>query len=335
MSFGDVIRTGTPPENVPSGDGGTPDTCWHSNRGGPADRVYELSVVDFSTIRFASSPETAPEGHGGDDNTIWHCDFYSNRVYELSTVDFSTIRSRASPSTIAYGIGGTASVIWHCDNNLDEVYELSTADLTIIRSTASPSTLPTGIGGDGDYIWYCDHDTVKTYDLDPSDFSVRRSANCPSTAPYGIGGDTHVIWHSSRVTASGEFYELDPESIVLPTVSTDAVSGITINGAEGNGSIDDHGGENNDERGFVYGPSSHGDPGNTAPGATDYARYVSEADSFPAGNFSLRLTGLKSGRVYYVRAYSHNSAGYAYGGEVSFRAQVSRPLATALAEVGV
>ncbi|MEX2368917.1 MAG: H-type lectin domain-containing protein [Candidatus Paceibacterota bacterium] len=106
--------------------------------------------------------------------------------------------------------------------------------------------------------------------------------------------------------------------VAFPTVSTQSVSSITNSTASGNGNITNVGGQNADERGFVYSTSSQSDPGNTAPGSSTYSNFENETGSFGTGSFSLGLSDLSGDTTYYVRAYAHNSRGYSYGGQVSF-----------------
>jgi len=106
--------------------------------------------------------------------------------------------------------------------------------------------------------------------------------------------------------------------VVVPTVTTQAVSAIAPTTATGNGNITATGGENCDKRGFVYDYVTHGDPGDTAPAVSDYAKYVEDSNSYGAGTFTKTLIDLWRGAKTFVRAYAHNSAGYAFGGEVSF-----------------
>lgn len=104
----------------------------------------------------------------------------------------------------------------------------------------------------------------------------------------------------------------------LPAVSTQAASAVNETTATANGNITDAGGDTADKQGFVYDTSSHGLPGNVAPGSSGYASFAENTGSFGAGAFTVGLTGLSSGNTYYGRAYAHNSAGYSYGGEVNF-----------------
>ncbi len=85
------------------------------------------------------------------------------------------------------------------------------------------------------------------------------------------------------------------------------------------GTITDTGGEDCDFRGFVWDTASHGDPGNVAPGASGYALgNWTEGNSYGVDSFSHLVEGLPEGDTLYVRACAHNSAGWSYGGEVSF-----------------
>ncbi|GAI84963.1 unnamed protein product, partial [marine sediment metagenome] len=101
-----------------------------------------------------------------------------------------------------------------------------------------------------------------------------------------------------------DFWEIP---IVAPTVTTQAASSIEHTSAILNGTIANTGGENCDERGFEWG---------TSPGS--YPNSWTEPGSYGTGAFSHELTGLTKGQTYYYRAKAHNSAGWGYGGEVSF-----------------
>jgi hypothetical protein len=116
---------------------------------------------------------------------------------------------------------------------------------------------------------------------------------------------------------NSDFILLD-SPIVLQTVTTEAVTVIKSDIATGNGTITDAGGETADKRGVVWHTSTHGDPGNVAPAASSYTGKTEESGDFNTGAFTEVMTGLLRNTTYYVRAYSHNSAGYKYGNEVNF-----------------
>jgi hypothetical protein len=76
-----------------------------------------------------------------------------------------------------------------------------------------------------------------------------------------------------------------------------------------NGTITATGGENNDSRGFDW------DTDSGAP----YANSWTENGSFGLGAFSHEVTGLPEDTTIYYRAKSHNSTGWGYGSEGSFK----------------
>ncbi len=97
------------------------------------------------------------------------------------------------------------------------------------------------------------------------------------------------------------------EHPMLATVTVDEVSDITINTAVCGGNVINDGFAEVDEKGICY--STHHEPT-----VFDY-KVVGGAG---LGLFQCRMSGLEMLTTYYVRAYAHNSEGYAYSEEVSF-----------------
>ncbi|MGO9951488.1 MAG: InlB B-repeat-containing protein [Dissulfurispiraceae bacterium] len=105
----------------------------------------------------------------------------------------------------------------------------------------------------------------------------------------------------------------------LPLVTTQAVSGISMTSAIANGTIVATGSSSVTTEGFVYGTSSVStNPGNVPPSSSGYAYNADNVGTFSVGAFTVSLAGLTANTTYYGRAYSQNSSGYSYGGEVSF-----------------
>jgi len=95
--------------------------------------------------------------------------------------------------------------------------------------------------------------------------------------------------------------------IVIPTLTTTSASSITGISATTGGNISSDGGETVTAHGVCYSTTSTPTTSNTiVAGGTGSGSFVSE------------LTGLTTGTKYYVRAYATNSAGTAYGNEISF-----------------
>ena len=95
---------------------------------------------------------------------------------------------------------------------------------------------------------------------------------------------------------------------VNPTVTTTAVTAITSFTATGGGNVTATGGASVSARGICFGLTH-------TPTVTD----SKTTDGTGAGAFTSSITGLKHNTTYYVRAYATNSAGTAYGPEVSFK----------------
>ena len=103
-------------------------------------------------------------------------------------------------------------------------------------------------------------------------------------------------------------------SAILPTVSTSSVTDITFNTATSGGNVASDGGATVTTRGVCWSTSHN-------PTVSD----SHTANGTGLGSFTSNLTGLSSGTTYYVRAYATNSAGTAYGNEVSFATETETP----------
>jgi hypothetical protein len=93
----------------------------------------------------------------------------------------------------------------------------------------------------------------------------------------------------------------------IPTLTTTAVSSITITSAETGGNVTSSGGEAVTARGVCW--STAHSP--TVAGSKTI-------DGTGSGAFTSSITGLTPNTAYYVRAYATNSVGTAYGKEISF-----------------
>jgi hypothetical protein len=93
----------------------------------------------------------------------------------------------------------------------------------------------------------------------------------------------------------------------LATLTTTSASNVTTASATLGGNITADGGSTVTQRGVCYGTTTNP---TTANSTTN--------DGSGTGVFSSNLAGLTASTTYYVRAYATNSAGTAYGNEVSF-----------------
>jgi uncharacterized protein (TIGR02145 family) len=94
----------------------------------------------------------------------------------------------------------------------------------------------------------------------------------------------------------------------LPTISTTAVSANTSTSASSGGNISSDGGDNITARGVCWST-------NTNP---TIALSTKTIDGTGTGAFTSSISALVANTTYYARAYATNSAGTAYGNQVSF-----------------
>jgi uncharacterized protein (TIGR02145 family) len=93
----------------------------------------------------------------------------------------------------------------------------------------------------------------------------------------------------------------------LATINTLPIGNITSNTASSGGNITNNGGTNVTQRGVVWSTNTNPTTANS-----------STSNGSGTGSFTSNLTSLTASTTYYVRAYATNSAGTAYGNEVSF-----------------
>jgi len=106
----------------------------------------------------------------------------------------------------------------------------------------------------------------------------------------------------------------------FPTVTTTAVSLITSNTASSGGNVISDGGTTVTARGVCWSTSSN-------PTISD----GKTTDGSGTGSFTSSIIGLSPGTTYHVRAYATNSAGTAYGSDVTFATLVTTPTVTTTA----
>jgi uncharacterized protein (TIGR02145 family) len=102
------------------------------------------------------------------------------------------------------------------------------------------------------------------------------------------------------------------EPPIVATVETSPVTSVGLTTASSGGNVTDDGAAPVTERGVCWGTSPN--PVSTGSHTTD---------GTGSGTFVSNLTGLSEGTLYYVRAYATNSAGTAYGNEISLTTSIS------------
>src|SRR5664279_1218807 len=131
---------------------------------------------------------------------------------------------------------------------------------------------------------------------------------------------------NSAGTAYGADVPFSTTAVGLPTLTTTAVTAITLVTAASGGNITADGGGTVSARGVCWATTA-----NPVIGALN-----TTTDGTGTGIFTSAITGLLPGTAYHVRAYATNSAGTAYGADVPFTTTaVIVPTLTTAAVTGI
>ncbi len=115
---------------------------------------------------------------------------------------------------------------------------------------------------------------------------------------------------NSEGTAYGNEISFTTYQITLAIVTSAAITDITKSGAISGGNITSNGGSRVTDWGVCW--------STTENPTTNDTRFSLTGGSGGSGTFTCNLTGLNPGTIYFVRAYAINSAGVAYGDQLSF-----------------
>ena len=128
------------------------------------------------------------------------------------------------------------------------------------------------------------------------------------TALNLVGGTVYHV-RAYAINSAGITYgdDLTFTTDVVATISTTAPTNVSNSSAVSGGSISNDGGDPVTTRGVCW---------SVAPNPTLASGYTTDGSGI--GNFVSSISGLYGSTRYYVRAYALNTAGVAYGNEVSF-----------------
>jgi uncharacterized protein (TIGR02145 family) len=116
---------------------------------------------------------------------------------------------------------------------------------------------------------------------------------------YGLNQVGKSITYSNEVTI---------KTIVIPTITTTAITELISSGAKSGGTISSDGGSVITSRGVVWGTTTN----------PTISLTTKTSDGTGSGSFQSSITGLAANTNYYIRAYATNSVGTSYGNELSF-----------------
>ncbi len=138
-----------------------------------------------------------------------------------------------------------------------------------------------------------------------------------SPGSYSYENEYQIKDHNGVVVAQSGQYESTPQNIsytvtcpgIPGTVTTQAVSDISVTTATGNGNITSIGTTSITAHGVCWNTSGN-------PAISDYS--TDEGSASTIGAFTSDITALESGQTYYLKAYITDDTGTIYGDQVSF-----------------
>jgi hypothetical protein len=235
------------------------------------------------------------------------------------TGNFSSQLTNLDPGTIyyvkAYLTNGTETVY-----GAEKSFTTVAATVPSLTTTAITSLLTTSASSGGN-VTSDGGSTVSARGICWSTAANPTTADSKTTDGTGSGifsssltGLTQATLYHIRAYATNDIgtgYGSDvtftTQTIVIPTISTASVSAITTTTATSGGNVSADGGAAVSARGVCWSATAN-------PTITD----SKTTDGSGIGIFSSNLTGLTNATTYHVRAYATNSAGTAYGSDVSF-----------------
>ncbi len=125
---------------------------------------------------------------------------------------------------------------------------------------------------------------------------------------------------NSAGTGYGNEISFSTSPVLTATLTTTPITSITFSSAVSGGNITDDGGGDITARGLCWNTSTNPTTANSVT-----------TDGAGTGSFVSNLTNLQPGTTYYVRSYATNSAGTAYGNELSFTTTSINPAVTTTA----
>jgi hypothetical protein len=203
----------------------------------------------------------------------------------------------ATKTTDGWAIGGP----W-----VDAITGLNASTLYHVRAYATNS-VGTSYGADV---------TFTTAPPAPCTGTTVNSCALTDNTPSGSTSGACTISGTCTYTCSNGTWVLGSNACAGPTVptvtTTNPVTNITSSSADGGGTVNSNGGATVTTSGIVWGTSVNPTTGSHAGGGI-------KTDGWAIGGpWVDSMTGLIANRTYHVRAYATNSAGTAYGSDVSF-----------------
>jgi uncharacterized protein (TIGR02145 family) len=139
----------------------------------------------------------------------------------------------------------------------------------------------------------------------------------------GLTAGTFYHVRAYATNANGTSYGSDVTfttltTAAIPTLTTSTPTGIAMTTATGGGVITFDGGASVTDRGVCWGTTLN----------PTTALTTKTSDGTGTGTFTSNITGMTGGTIYHIRAYAINSAGTAYGSDLTFTTGTTASIST-------
>jgi len=223
----------------------------------------------------------------------------------LSSTDYDLVSWKTIPAIGAYEFVGTVVIVAPTVN--------TTAITNITTSTATSGGNVTSDGGST----VTAKGVCWSTNTNPTTALTTKTINGTGTGSFtssitGLAANTTYHVRAYATNSAGTAYGSDltfttPPIIVLPTVTTGTTTATSSTTATSGGNVTSNGGGTVTDRGVCW---------STSINPTITNNKISNGTG--TGSFTSSITGLAANTTYHVRAYATNSAGTAYGGDITF-----------------
>ena len=281
---------------------------------------YYIGTDTTNFLTKATKVNSSPEYSIGT-STVYRSPIYSFASTPITIPSSSNLYLRVYPM---YAVGAASGKYWEISNVTvsGTTSPAIAAGLPVVTTIAASyiSTTYLTIGGK---VWADNGGTITARGVCWStSIPATIGTNNYTTNGTGTGSFTSsvtgltagVTYHirSYATNSAGTSYGSDITvttyaAIVVPTVTTNAVSSIGVNTALSGGKITDWGGAPVTAKGLCWGTSANPTLANS---------YTNDGTDITA--FTRSMSGLSAATLYHVRAYATNSSGTGFGGDSTF-----------------
>jgi M6 family metalloprotease-like protein len=278
---------------------------WNNNGKTPAhhNAFTKVYFYNWATATTLTSAQTVTVTNAAENKSFY-------RINTTTSGEYYLIENREKHKFDAY-VPGSGLIIYHVhsgvmtsasSNSINNTHQQRmypvAQNATVGKPTSTASTYGTV---DAASCAWTGASGTKNQFTDATTPNMKSWAGANTAKPI-----TNIARNATTKTVTFDFMG-GGTTVVVPTVSTTAATSVTTNSAVSGGNVTADGGASVTERGVVY--------ATTQNPTTANSKVTSGTGT---GSYSVNLTGLAASTTYYARAYAINSAGTAYGSQITF-----------------